>query len=360
MTDTPPRAHKGRGAGLNPAGRFEPTRAVLDDDGWGSLDAWADEPSPRTEVLPDRSRTVLTRNQSPDIGFDRSVNPYRGCEHGCVYCYARPSHGFLGLSTGLDFETKIFAKHDAAAQLRRELATPAYRPEPIALGTNTDLYQPIERRLGITRAILELALETRHPVTFTTKSALVLRDLDLLRELARLELVSIAVTITTLQGELARTLEPRAAAPHRRLAVIRALAAAGVPVGVSVAPIIPALTDHEIEAIVAAGVEAGARHASWVLLRLPYEIKDLFVAWLETHAPLRAKRVLAQLRASRGGRLNDPEFGSRMRGSGAFAELIAKRMRLARRRCGIDDGHLRLRTDLFRRPSADARQMALL
>lgn len=350
MLDGP---RRGRGATCNPAGRFEPTAREPFDDGWGSLAELAGTPAPPTEVRPDAARSVLTTNESPDIGFDRSVNPYRGCEHGCIYCYARPSHAYLGLSSGLDFETKIFAKHGAAALLRAELARPGYRPDVLALGSNTDPYQPVERRLGITRAILELLLETRHPFAITTKGAGILRDLDLLAEAARLGIVRVDVSVTTLDRELARTMEPRAAAPWRRLEAIGALAAAGVPVGANLSPLIPGLNDHEIERVAAAVAEAGASHLNWILLRLPHEVKELFAAWLATHFPDRAARVLSLVRQCRAGRLNDPRFGHRMRGSGPYADLLAQRVEKARRRFGLDRPPAPLRSDLFRPPRAD-------
>jgi DNA repair photolyase len=351
---------KGRGATFNPKVRFESAAVDPFDDGWGSLaQARADDPPPPTEVMPDASRTVIARNTSPDIPFDRSINPYRGCEHGCVYCYARPSHAYLGLSPGLDFETKLIAKLDAAPLLERELARPGYRCQPIALGTNTDPYQPQERRLGITRSILEVLARCCHPVTIVTKSAAVTRDLDLLAVMAADGLARVALSVTTLDPALARTLEPRAAAPHRRLEALRALSAAGVPTSVMVAPVIPALNDHEIEAILDAAAAAGTRQAGYVLLRLPHEVKELFTAWLEAHAPLRAERVLALVRQCRGGKLNDPTFGRRMRGQGAYAELIAKRFALATRRLGLNQSSTPLRTDLFEPPAKGRRQLRL-
>jgi DNA repair photolyase len=353
--------HKGRGATFNPKVRFESAELDPFDDGWGSLAQAAEEsPAPRTEVFADSSRSVIARNQSPDIPFDRSINPYRGCEHGCIYCYARPSHAYLGLSPGLDFETKLFAKFDAAALLERELAAPGYRCQPIALGPNTDPYQPLERRLQITRSVLEVLARCRHPVTIVTKSAGILRDVDLLAPMAADGLLKVFVSVTSLDAGLARKLEPRAAAPHRRLQVIRELNAAGIPVGAMIAPIIPGLTDHQLEAILAAVAAAGARQASYVLLRLPYEIKDLFEGWLEAHAPLRAAHVLSLVRACRGGRLNDPTFGRRMRGEGAYAQLIAKRFAVARRKHGLDQIERTLRTDLFEPPAADLRQLRLI
>ena len=353
-----PRAHKGRGATLNPDGRFERHSREAVDDGWGGLDELAGDPPPVTEALPDRARTIIAHNDSPDVPFDQSINPYRGCEHGCVYCYARPSHGHLGLSAGLDFETKIFVKHEAAALLRHELARPGYVCKPISLGANTDPYQPLERRLRITRQVLEVLAEARHPVGIVTKSALVTRDIDLLAPMAREGLARVYVSVTTLDGEIARTLEPRASAPHRRLAAIRELAAAAITTGVMVAPIIPALTDHEIEPILAAAAEAGAVSAGYVLVRLPHEVKDLMAAWLEAHFPGRAAHVLSLIRQCRDGRLNDPEFGSRMRGAGPFAELIRQRFRQASRRHGFDRRQMPQRTDLFRPPRLDG-QMEL-
>jgi DNA repair photolyase len=348
------RAAKGRGAVLNPAGRFERQHQVVVDDGWGTLEALLAAPPPRTELLADASRTIIARNSSPDIPFDRSINPYRGCEHGCVYCYARPSHHYLGYSSGLDFETTLFIKHDAAELLKEALAQPGYSPAPLALGSNTDPYQPVERRLQVTRRILEVLAETRHPVSIVTKSAAVLRDLDLLVPMAREGLASVAVSITTLDPELARKLEPRAAAPHRRLSTMRELSAAGVPVALSLAPVIPGLTCHELERLLEAAAGAGASAASWILLRLPYDVKELFEAWLEAHYPARKTKVLSLLRQCRDGRLNDPEFGSRMRGRGPVAELIRRRFERAAERLGLGRRSLALRTDLFTPPGATA------
>ena len=355
-----PRARKGRGATFNPPNRFERTAAEPFDDGWGTMErAEGEAPAVRTEVLPDASRSVIARNASPDIPFDQSINPYRGCEHGCIYCYARPSHAYLGLSPGLDFETRLFAKHDAAALLEKELLRPGYRCSTIALGANTDPYQPVERRLGITRGILEVLARCRHPVGIVTKSAAVTRDLDLLGDLAADGLARVFLSITTLEPDLARRMEPRAAAPHRRLEAVRALSAAGVPVGVMMAPIIPGLNDAEIEAVLGAAADAGAEQAGYVLLRLPHEIKDLFQGWLEEHAPLRAGRILALVRACRDGRLNDSQFGRRKVGVGPYAQMIARRFELAARRTGLDRRRSPLRTDLFR-PPADAAQLSLL
>jgi DNA repair photolyase len=357
--EPPPR--KGRGATFNPPIRFESSARDPFDDGWGSLaEARAEAPAPPTEVIADRSRTVIARNTSPDIPFAQSINPYRGCEHGCIYCYARPSHAWLGLSPGLDFETKLLAKHDAAEILERELAHPGYRCQAIALGTNTDPYQPQERRLEITRRILAVLAQCRHPLTIVTKSAAVTRDLDLLAPMAADGLARVAISVTTLDPALARTLEPRAAAPHRRLEAIRALSEAGIPTAVMVAPIIPGLNDQEIEAVLEAAAAAGAGQAAHTLVRLPHEVKELFAAWLEAHAPLRAAHILSLIRQCRGGRLNDPNFGSRMRGQGAYAELIGTRVALARRRLGLNREHPPLRTDLFEPPRMSQRQLRLL
>jgi DNA repair photolyase len=353
--------HKGRGATFNPKVRFESAEVDPFDDGWGSLArAREDDPPPRTEVTPDASRSIIARNTSPDIPFDRSINPYRGCEHGCVYCYARPTHAYLGLSPGLDFETKLLAKLDAARLLERELGAPGYRCQPLALGTNTDPYQPVERRLKITRGILEVLARCRHPVTIVTKSAGVVRDLDLLAPMAREHLARVAVSVTTLDRDLARRLEPRAAAPGRRLEAIRELSAAGVPTAVMVAPIIPALTDHEIETILRAAAAAGASSAGYVLLRLPHEVKELFGDWLSAHAPERAGHVLSLVRQCRSGRLYDATFGRRMRGEGPYAELIERRFAAAKRRLGLGAGSTALRTDLFAPPGGNDRQLRLL
>lgn len=326
--------HHGRAALGNPDNRYGLHRRQAADDGWGSLD------TPlsllRTELLVDHSRTVISYNDSPDVPFDRSLNPYRGCEHGCVYCFARPTHAYLGLSPGLDFESRIFHKPDAAAQLRNELSRPNYRCAPLAVGINTDAYQPAERRLGHTRAILEVLRDFRHPFSIITKSALIERDIDLLAPLAADNLAHVALSITTLDHTLARTLEPRAASPQRRLETIRRLRAAGIAVTVLVAPLIPVLTDHELEAILTAVRAAGAVEAGYVLLRLPREVGDLFQQWLRHHAPLKADHVMNRLRDCRGGNVYDSRFGSRMRGSGEFAELIRKRFHLACKRLGFD------------------------
>ncbi len=354
------RARRGRGAVTNRTGRFERYAGEPADDGWGTLEAEAAEASPlRTEVLADTSRSIIARNESPDVPFDRSVNPYRGCEHGCVYCFARPSHAYLGYSPGLDFETKLFAKHEAAALLRRELSKTGYRPTTLALGANTDPYQPIERRLRITRGVIEVLAEARHPVGIITKSDLILRDLDLLAPLAAEGLLRVCLSVTTLDRGRARALEPRAPTPAKRLAAIRRLRAAGVPVAVLSAPMIPALNDHELEAILEAGAEAGAEAASYVLLRLPQEIGPLFEEWLETHAPDRRKRVLDHVRAARGGRLYDSSWGKRMKGEGPYAYLLKRRFELACKRLGLNRRDWELDNSRFRPPRRDSDQLAL-
>ena len=326
---------KGRGASRNPPNRFLECHREDFDDGWDRSQAESD--TPRTTLLKDSSRSLLVYNRSPDVPFDRSINPYRGCEHGCSYCYARPSHAYLGCSPGLDFETQIFYKPDAAVLLRSELRRPGYHCQPVALGVNTDAYQPAERELKITREILQVLLEHRHPVGIVTKSALIERDLDLLRELAAQNLVHVVLSVTTLDRGLARSLEPRAAAPQRRLQTIRTLQEAHIPVGVLLAPVIPALNDAELEAILAATREAGALTAGYVMLRLPREVKDLFRDWLQQHAPTKAERVMNRIRDLRGGRDNDSRFGHRMRGTGIYAELIEKRFSSALKRQGFSE-----------------------
>jgi len=327
---------KGRGAVSNPGGRFEATRLEAADDGWGSLE----EPPrrPETLLIADRPRRAISRNDSPDVPFEQSVNPYQGCEHGCIYCFARPSHAYWNLGAGLDFETRIFHKPGLAQRLAEELAAPGYVCKPINLGANTDPYQPAEREHRTTRALLEVLLAHRHPVTVVTKGAMILRDLDLLAALAQQRLCSVAVSLTTLDDGLKRLLEPRAAAPQARLRVIRELAAAGVPVTVLLAPVIPALNDHEMEALVGAAAEAGASNAAFMLLRLPHELGTLFEQWLREHYPQRADRVLNLLRELRGGRLNDPRFGHRMRGAGPYAALLSARFAAACRRSGLGNG----------------------
>jgi len=312
----------------------------------------------RTEVTEEHPKTILSFNQSPDIPFDRSVNPYRGCEHGCVYCYARPTHAFHDLSPGLDFETKLFAKPQAAELLRETFARPRYRPAPLALGTNTDPYQPIESRYRITRALLELCLETRHPVTITTKSDRVLHDLDLLEQLARQNLVAVAISVTSLDPVLSGKLEPRASAPAKRLAALGVLARAGVPAHCSIAPIIPAITDEFIEEIIARAAAEGAGSASWIALRLPHEVAPLFREWLAVHFPDRAAKVMSIVQSIRQGRDNDPDFFTRMRPSGVWADLLRARFRLACKRAGLDRPHITLDCSAFRAPRSDG-QLAL-
>jgi DNA repair photolyase len=345
----------GRGAVTNPAGRFAATRSETVADGWADEDPTDSEPSVVTELRPELARSILTRNASPDIPFDRSVNPYRGCEHGCIYCYARPAHAYVDLSPGLDFETRILYKADAVRLLREELARPGYQCRPIAFGTNTDPYQPVERRLRVTRSLLELLDRHDHPLTITTKGAAILDDLDLLAALARKKLVSVAISLTTLDDDLKRILEPRTASASGRLRVVRALRDAGVPVGVMTAPIIPAINDGELEALLEAAADAGAERANWILLRLPNEVAPLFRAWLEAHFPERAEHVLSLVRQARGGRLNDPRFRSRMAGTGPFAQLIARRFTVARRRLGLSDRSPHLDVDAFRPPRPAAR-----
>ena len=352
-----PDARRGRGASSNASGRFESNTLVAFDDGWGSLDATP--PILATRVQTDASRTIIARNQSPDISFDRSINPYRGCEHGCVYCFARPSHAWLGLSPGLDFESRLFAKPDAAKLLDRELRKPSYTPKPIAMGTNTDPYQPIDRRMEITRQILGVLSDFGHPVTIVTKSALVLRDLDILGDMASRGLAKVAISVTTLDRNLARRMEPRAATPERRIDTIRTLAQAGIPTGAMVAPVIPGLNCHEIENILERVAKAGGAQAGYVMLRLPLEIKTLFQEWLVEQVPDRAARVMKLVRDLRGGRDYDAQWFTRQRGQGPIADLIAKRFRLTAKRLGLNAVASTLRTDLFKPPPAKGDQMAL-
>ena len=345
------RLHKGRGAVSNPAGRFERTPSVAEPDGWDApVDEAFAEPAPATTFLPDKTRDLIATNGSPDVPFEQSINPYKGCEHGCIYCYARPTHAYLDLSPGLDFETRIFYKTDPAERLREALDKPGYRCRTLALGTNTDPYQPGEKRYRVTRRVLEMLLDYRHPVSIVTKGTLILRDSDLLREFAEHGLISVAVSITTLDNALKTRLEPRAASPPARLRVVRELAGAGVPVGVMAAPIIPIINDGEIEDLVAAATDAGASFVGYVMLRLPYEVKDLFREWLAEHYPLKAEHVMNRVRDLRGGNDYKSGWGVRMRGEGVYADLIAKRFEIARRRHGLDiRPGTRLRTDLFRR-----------
>jgi DNA repair photolyase len=347
---------RGRGTISNASGRYEGLSRFLEDDGWNTIE---DLPPFRTEVTEEAPRSIITRNDSPDISFDRSINPYRGCEHGCVYCFARPTHAFMGLSAGLDFETKLFAKSDAAVLLERELSRRSYRPQTIAMGTNTDPYQPIERSRRITRAILEVLERCGHPVGIVTKSALVTRDIDVLARMAKRGLVKVALSVTTLDGKLARSLEPRAASPQRRLDAIRQLSSAGIPTTVMVAPVIPAINDSEIERILEAAHEAGAREAGYVLLRLPLEISGLMREWLAEHHPDKLNHVFSLVQATRGGKDYDSRWGLRMTGTGPYAWMIGRRFELAAARLGFNARRLKLRTDLFVRPKEKTAQLAL-
>jgi len=356
---------KGRGAVSNPGVRFESTAREAFDDGWGSLADLADLPPLPTTLLRERAKSAMAWNESPDIGFDRSLNPYRGCEHGCIYCYARPSHAYVGYSPGLDFETKLLFKPELPALLEKELRRPGYVPKPVALGANTDPYQPIERTLLITRQLLEVLERFGHPVTIVTKSAGVLRDLDILVRMARRNLVHVCVSVTTLDTVLARRMEPRAATPARRLATLKGLAEAGVPVGVLAAPMIPGLNDAELERILAAAVAAGAGRAGYVLLRLPLEIKQMFEDWLRATMPDRASHVLALVRETRGGALYDAKFGQRQTGTGVYAEMLAARFRRAATKLGLEGTNARsqpLDCGQFAPPPVpgQARQLALL
>jgi DNA repair photolyase len=352
-----PRARKGHGALTNPPPRFDLHQVSAVDDGWYQHEVPESIP---TTLEPDRARGVITTNDSPDIPFDQSINPYRGCASSCIYCFARPSHAYLGLSPGLDFETRLFYKADAAKILESELSRPGYVCKPIMLGANTDPYQPVERRMKVTRSVLEVLERTRHPVAVISKHALVLRDLDLLTSLARDNLASVTLSVTTLDDELKRRLEPQTASPAARVRTIAALNAAGVPAGVMVAPVIPALTDHEMERILEACAEAGARWAGYVLLRLPYEVKDLFKEWLAEHYPQRAAHVMSLIREMRAGRENDAQFGSRMRGTGPYALLLRSRFKVACRRLGLNStSRGALDTTRFRPPGPAGAQLQL-
>ncbi len=350
-------SRKGRGAVSNASGRYERFTRLDFDDGWTPEDLTP--PAQTTSVTLEAARSIITRNDSPDLSFDRTVNTYRGCEHGCVYCYARPNHAYVGLSPGLDFETKLFVKAEAAGLLRQELAHPKYQCATIVLGGVTDVYQPVERQWQATRAVLKVLAEHHHPVAIITKSALVLRDLDILGPMAQAGLAKVAVSVTTLDPKLARTLEPRAAAPHRRIDTIRMLAKAGVPTAVMAAPMIPALNDAEMEAILTAATEAGAVQAGYIVLRLPLEIKDLFREWLETHAPDRAARVMRHIRAMRGGKDYDAQWGKRMKGEGSYARLLADRFKRACARLGLNERTDKLNTTQFRRPLQVGDQLGL-
>ncbi|MBC8718010.1 PA0069 family radical SAM protein [Ochrobactrum sp. Marseille-Q0166] len=347
---------RGRGAGINPTGRFEPTTRHEFDDGWETLE---DLPAFKTDVQVEKPRTIITRNDSPDISFDRSINPYRGCEHGCIYCFARPTHSYMGLSAGLDFEAKLFAKPDAPRLLERELAKPGYQPKTIAIGTNTDPYQPIEKKWRIMREILEVLEAANHPVGIVTKSALVVRDIDILSRMAEKGLAKVALSVTTVDANLARTMEPRASTPTLRLQAIRKLTEAGIPTSVMMGPIIPGINDHEIERILDAAYAQGAREAGYVLLRLPLEVAPLFKDWLLRNYPDRYRHVMSLVRSMRDGKDYDAEWGKRMRGTGPYAWQIGRRFEIAARNLGFNSKRVPLRNDLFEPIEKGGKQLSL-
>ncbi len=358
FADSAPRPDRprGRGAGSNPSGRFEPTARERVDDGWGGLD----EPDAlKTEVTFEKAKTIISRNDSPDISFDRSINPYRGCEHGCVYCFARPTHAYMGLSPGLDFERRLFVKDGAAALLERELAAPGYTPRVIAIGTNTDPYQPIEKTYRVMRQILEVLSRANHPVGIVTKGALVTRDIDILASMAERGLAKVALSVTTLDGELARSLEPRAPSPERRLDAIRQLSEAGIPTSVMMAPIIPGINDSEIETLLARARAVGAREAGYVMLRLPLESRDVFGEWLIDRAPEKYRRVMSLVRSTRSGKEYDAAWGKRMTGEGPYAWMTGRRFEVAAERLGLNQARAKLRVDLFRAPARAGVQLSL-
>ena len=352
-----PDRNRGRSAGINPSGRFEPVSRHVFDDGWNSLE---ELPAFKTEVQVEKPRTIITRNESPDISFDRSINPYRGCEHGCVYCFARPTHAFMGLSPGLDFESKLFAKPDAARMLDRELSKPGYQPRTIAIGTNTDPYQPIEKQYRIMRDILEVLEARGHPVGIVTKSALVTRDIDILSRMAERGLAKVALSVTTMDRMLARTMEPRASTPTKRLEAIRQLSDAGIPASVMVAPIIPGLNDPEMERILDSARAAGAREAGYVILRLPLEVAPIFKDWLLRHYPDRYRHVMSLIRSMRDGKDYDSEWGKRMKGAGPYAWQIGRRFEIAAKRLGLNVERRQLRTDQFVAGLGSGEQLMLL
>ena len=352
-----PDRRRGRASGVNPSGRFEIFTRHVFDDGWNSLE---DLPPFKTEVQIEKPKTIITRNDSPDISFDRSINPYRGCEHGCVYCFARPTHAFVGLSAGLDFEAKLFAKPDAPRLLEREMAKEGYQPRTIAIGTNTDPYQPIEKQWRIMREILEVLDAHNHPVGIVTKSALVVRDIDILSRMAARGLAKVALSVTTLDRRLARTMEPRAATPAKRLEAIRALSDAGIPTSAMLGPVIPGLTDQEIERILDSVRAAGASEAGYIILRLPREVSPVFKEWLLRHYPDRYRHVVSLIRSMRGGKDYDAEWGKRMKGTGPYAWQIGRRFELAARRLGLNTQRSQLRTDLFSPPPRQGEQLSLL
>lgn len=352
-----PDRNRGRSAGINPSGRFEPVSRHVFDDGWNSLE---ELPPFKTEVQVEKPRTIITRNESPDISFDRSINPYRGCEHGCVYCFARPTHAFMGLSPGLDFESKLFAKPDAARMLDKELSKPGYQPRTIAIGTNTDPYQPIEKQYRIMREILEVLEARGHPVGIVTKSALVTRDIDILSRMAQRGLAKVALSVTTLDRMLARTMEPRASTPTKRLEAIRQLSDAGIPASVMVAPIVPGLNDPELERILDSARAAGAREAGYVVLRLPLEVAPIFKDWLLRHYPDRYRHVMSLIRSMRDGKDYDSEWGKRMKGAGPYAWQIGRRFEIAAKRLGLNAERRQLRTDQFVAGTGAGEQLMLL
>ncbi|WP_027058239.1 PA0069 family radical SAM protein [Mesorhizobium loti] len=352
-----PDRNRGRSAGINPSGRFEPVSRHVFDDGWNSLE---ELPPFKTEVQVEKPRTIITRNESPDISFDRSINPYRGCEHGCVYCFARPTHSFMGLSPGLDFESKLFAKPDAARLLDKELSKDGYQPRTIAIGTNTDPYQPIEKQYRIMREILEVLEARGHPVGIVTKSALVTRDIDILSRMAERGLAKVALSVTTMDRMLARTMEPRASTPTKRLEAIRQLSDAGIPASVMVAPIIPGLTDQEMERILDSARAAGAREAGYVILRLPLEVSPIFKDWLLRHYPDRYRHVMSLIRSMRDGKDYDSEWGKRMKGAGPYAWQIGRRFEITAKRLGLNAERRTLRTDQFVAAGKDQEQLMLL
>jgi DNA repair photolyase len=352
-----PQHWRGRGARSNSSSRYESRMRALFDDGWESL---GELPPLKTSVFEESPKSIISRNKSPDISFEQSINPYRGCEHGCIYCYARPAHAYMGLSPGLDFESKLFVKPNAAALLREELTAPNYVPKTIMLGANTDPYQPLERTYRITRQVLEVLSEFNHPVGITTKSALVTRDLDILAPMAERGLVKVAISVTSLDGRLARAMEPRASAPAKRLEALRVLASAGVPAVAMLAPIVPAVNDMEIEKILKAVSLCGVKEAGYIMMRLPLEVKDLFREWLDDNFPDRAAKVMSLVREVRGGRDNDPNFGTRMTGTGVYAWTTGRRFQLAAEKLGLNKDRVKLRTDLFKRPAVAGEQLALL
>ncbi|WP_136635623.1 PA0069 family radical SAM protein [Pseudooceanicola onchidii] len=351
-----PATRRGRAAATNHTGRFESQSRIATDDGW---DIPEDTPQIRTELREEIARSLITYNKSPDLPFDRSINPYRGCEHGCIYCFARPTHAYLGLSPGLDFETRLTARTNAAQVLERELRNPRYTPATIAIGTNTDPYQPVERDRAITRACLQVLRDYNHPVAIVTKGTGILRDIDILSDMAANGLASVGISVTTLDRKIARTMEPRVPTPENRLNTIRRLSEAGIPVRVMVSPVVPGLTDTEVEQILEAGRDAGARTASWIMLRLPLEVAPLVQGWLAEHFPDRAAKVLNRLREMHGGELYDAQWGKRMRGEGVYAQMIAARFDAACRRLGLETRGVPLRTDLFRHPPRPGDQLSL-